>query len=110
MARRCKWPGSESQASIFKRAMSMTTNYSPGPWRVVGYGTIAAGQSSIAETAQAVNGSANARLIAAAPDGHKLAEHIDAMANDAYLVGHPEWAEIVDEARELIAKVEGARV
>ncbi len=52
----------------------------------------------------------DAMLDAVAPDGHKLAEHIGAMANDAYLAGHPEWQEIVDEARALIAKVEGVGV
>jgi hypothetical protein len=30
-----------------------------------------------------------------------LAEHILAMADDAYLIGHPEWLEIVKEARAL---------
>lgn len=29
----------------------------------------------------------------------KLAEHVLAMADDAYLMGHPEWAAIVDDAR-----------
>ncbi len=31
-----------------------------------------------------------------------LAEHVLAMADDAYLVGHPEWIEIVEEARKAI--------
>ena len=91
----------------------MTSNYTPGPWRIpagsspleiVGVGRI------VANAAPAVNGHANARLISTAPDGHNLAEHITAMADDAYLVGHPEWQEIVDEARALIAKVEGVGV
>jgi hypothetical protein len=34
---------------------------------------------------------------------YRLAEHVLAMADDAYLMGHPEWAEIVDEARALHA-------
>ncbi len=53
------------------------------------------------------NGEANARLIAAAPDGYKFAEHILAMADDAYLTGHAEWQEIVAEARAFHAKAEG---
>jgi len=32
----------------------------------------------------------------------ELAAHIIAMANDAYLVGHPEWLEIVKEAQSLL--------
>lgn len=31
-----------------------------------------------------------------------LAEHVLAMADDAYLIGHPEWVEIVEEARKAI--------
>ena len=30
-----------------------------------------------------------------------LTAHIQSMANDAYLSGHPEWVEIVNEALEL---------
>ncbi len=33
---------------------------------------------------------------------NSLAEHVLAMADDAYLVGHPEWVEIVEEARKAI--------
>lgn len=47
---------------------------------------------------------ANARLIAAAPDLLHLAEHVLAMADDAYLTGHPEWIEIVEEARAIKAR------
>jgi hypothetical protein len=47
----------------------------------------------------------NARLIAQAPAGLALAKHIIAMADDAYLTGHPEWQALVDEARALVAKV-----
>jgi len=50
---------------------------------------------------------ANARLIAAAPNGYKLAKHIEAMADDTYLEGHPKWLVIVQEAREFLSKVEG---
>jgi hypothetical protein len=50
---------------------------------------------------------ANARLIAAAPELYSLATHITAMSNDAYLEGHPEWNTIVDEAYEVLAKIEG---
>jgi hypothetical protein len=32
----------------------------------------------------------------------RLAEHIEAMADDAYLVGHPEWLAIVEEAKLLL--------
>jgi hypothetical protein len=49
----------------------------------------------------------NARLIAAAPELHALAEHVVAMANDDYLNGHPEWIAIADEARALLTKIEG---
>ena len=34
-------------------------------------------------------------------------KHVEAMAGDAYLDGHPEWEVIVDEARDAIAKAEG---
>jgi len=33
-----------------------------------------------------------------------LAEHILAMADDAYLCGHPEFNAIVDEARNALGK------
>lgn len=33
-----------------------------------------------------------------------LAEHVIAVADDAYLTGHPEWAEIVVEAKRAIRK------
>ena len=52
---------------------------------------------------------ANARLIAAAPAGYALALHINAMADDAHLLEHPEWAELVAEARALIDAVEVSR-
>ena len=31
----------------------------------------------------------------------RLIDHILAMKDDAYLVGHPEWLEIVEEANDL---------
>lgn len=37
----------------------------------------------------------------AAPRPRGLVGHVLAMADDAYLTGHPEWAAIVDEARAL---------
>lgn len=50
---------------------------------------------------------ANARLIAAGTDLLKVAHHIMVMADDAYLLGHPEWIEMVNEARAAIAKTQG---
>jgi len=92
----------------------MTANYTPGPWacesgpshphaQILGID----GERIAYLVDHRISNHADARLITTALDGHKLAEHIDAMANDAYLTGHPEWREIVDEARALIAKVEG---
>jgi len=49
----------------------------------------------------------DAPLLASAPDLLALAEHIDAMATDAYLSGHPEWAELTHQARAAIAKAKG---
>lgn len=34
--------------------------------------------------------------------GYKLAEHISAMANDAYFLGHPEWEQLVGEALDIL--------
>ena len=31
-----------------------------------------------------------------------LVKHIIAMADDDYLIGHPEWDEIVKEAKEIL--------
>lgn len=50
---------------------------------------------------------ARSRLISAAPDLLQLALHIQAMSDDAYLAGHPEWQVIVKEAQAAIAKAEG---
>jgi hypothetical protein len=50
---------------------------------------------------------ANAALIIKAVNSYaalvSVAEHIRAMADDAYLVGHPEWNEIVKEVAALDA-------
>lgn len=43
-------------------------------------------------------------LLAAAPELLALARHITAMADDSYLVGHPEWLEMVTEARAATEK------
>ena len=48
-------------------------------------------------------------VLAAAPELLALAEHISVMADDAYLTGHPEWEEIVKEARAALAKAEGSQ-
>ena len=37
----------------------------------------------------------------ATPRPQGLAAHVLAMADDAYLTGHPEWAALVDEARAM---------
>lgn len=37
---------------------------------------------------------------------NKLAQHITAMATDSYLMGHPEWLELVKEARQEIEAME----
>ena len=47
---------------------------------------------------------ADAALIAACPDMFAVLKHVLAMHDDAYLVGHPEWREIVTEARAAISK------
>lgn len=47
---------------------------------------------------------ANAAMITTVPDFHALATHIISMADDANLKEHPEWHEIVKEARAAIAK------
>jgi len=43
-------------------------------------------------------------LISQSPAMYRLTKHIAAMADDAYLAGHPEWVEIVKEAMSLIQK------
>lgn len=49
---------------------------------------------------------ANARAISAVPELLKLAQHILAMSDDAYFMDHPEWTEIVNEAKQAINKTE----
>ena len=51
---------------------------------------------------------ADARLIVAAPAAVALAQHVVVMADDAYLIGHPEWDAIVAEARAWLAAVRAA--
>lgn len=52
--------------------------------------------------------SATAQFIVQACNAHEglmnLATHIVAMADDAYLIGHPEWGAIVEEAQALLAQ------
>jgi|GEM_PF-6255510 len=50
-----------------------------------------------------------ARFIATGQDTCKLIEHILAMADDNYLDGHPEWIEIVKEARTLSEHIKGGK-
>ena len=49
------------------------------------------------------NAAADVQLIRRAPALLALAEHVLAMDGDAYLNGHPEWAEIIREAKDAIA-------
>ena len=51
---------------------------------------------------------ADARLIVAAPAAVALARHVVAMADDAYLIGHPEWGAIVAEARAWLTAARAA--
>jgi len=39
----------------------------------------------------------------------ELVDHILTMADDAYLIGHPEWMEIVQEARQVNANLQGGQ-
>lgn len=95
----------------------MSGKHTPGPWiqyegATVGACTIGVpieGALGFLKIAHVLNYTdelkGNGRLIAAAPDLEKLALHIMAMADDSYLAGHPEWAEIVTEAASALAKV-----
>jgi hypothetical protein len=80
--------------------------FTAGPWRYArGFGhweICRAGEP--AEYIGTASGRADARLIATAPALLELARHIVAMADDAYLDGHPEWAELVKKARALVAQ------
>jgi hypothetical protein len=49
-------------------------------------------------------GKANAQAIAAVPDMIEALQHIMAMHDDAYLIGHPEWHEIVKESGAALEK------
>ena len=93
--------------------MKTQNQFTPGPWQIGEDGDIFAHDKTlcIANVIGAPEGlpesKANARLIAAAPDGVALAEHIQAMATDVYLTGHPEWCEITHEAAAFLAKARG---
>jgi hypothetical protein len=78
----------------------------PGPWRYArGFGHWEICRSGEpADYIGTASGRADARLIATAPALLELARHIVAMADDAYLDAHPEWAEIVKKARVLVAQ------
>ena len=52
-------------------------------------------------------GEANAHLIAASPVLYEALEHLNAMADDAYFQGHPEWAEIVKQVQAAISLAHG---
>ena len=103
----------------------MSAKHTPGPWRVgltIGSPHVSPegpwgwyqtdingpiGEGCFLELRQYHGGEvgqANAHLIAAAPEGLALAEHIAVMATDPYLCGHPEWEHIVAEAQALITK------
>lgn len=51
-----------------------------------------------------------AAAIAAARDGLALAQHVLALADDAYLSGHSEFEVIVSEARALVRSVRAPRL
>jgi hypothetical protein len=93
--------------------------HTAGPWQFVnGVQILSSGGEHIAEVIESfdrdgagkqylvndITLQGNGRLIATAPEGFELAQHIMAMADDAYFVGHPEWQTIVDQAERLIAK------
>lgn len=97
------------------------SKHTPGPWRVCGLNVACDKEMVVASCYKDSLESvvvrpkdddeclANARLIAGAPDGYALAEHIIAMADDSYLEGHPEWLEIVKEARAVTDRVKEGR-
>ena len=93
-------------------------SHTPGPWTIREYpdkieivadfpsdGKCLAGEILVATVEDIWP--ENAPLVAAAPEAYALAKHIETMADDAYLIGHPEWIEIADEALAFIAKAEG---
>ncbi len=84
----------------------------PGPWaaepQLTPDGRMGAAWNIVADDWPAVavaevRREADALLISAAPKMLDLARHVVAMADDAYLIGHPEWGAIVAEARAAIA-------
>jgi hypothetical protein len=90
----------------------MTTKHTPGPWaaepQLTPDGRMGAAWNIVADDWPAVavaevRREADALLISAAPKMLDLARHVVAMADDAYLIGHPEWGAIVAEARAAIA-------
>ena len=80
-------------------------NHTPGPWRIVG-DEVASGMTQIAEVYRAVNGSANARLIAAAPE---LLDALQVMLHEFVELperAHTERGYAAKLARQAIAKVQ----
>ena len=39
----------------------------------------------------------------------ELVNHLLTMADDAYLMGHPEWQEIIQEAQQVKANLKGGK-
>jgi len=95
----------------------MKSKHSEGPWVVRENVILSEPEGAPVATVDASRATgwvpetikANARLIAASPAGYDLALHVMAVADDAYLSGHPEWPEIVSKARALIKAVEVSR-
>jgi hypothetical protein len=102
-----------AEVSTAERRNLIAANHSPGPWTLYLSDRrdrphrITDADGLIVATVFLPMRS-DARLIAQAPAGYALARHIVAMADDAYLGGHPEFDAIVDEARALISAVEAA--
>ena len=88
-------------------------HHTPGPWHTQ-HNDERAGELVIADenmywVASVMNDGedeeeqrANAHLIAASPMLLAVVQHVLAMADDAYFMGHPEWASIVEQARSAI--------
>lgn len=92
----------------------MTTPHTPGPWKRERDGSRSGGRivstvtnDEIYHLCDDATYEANKNLEAAGPDLLALALHIESMAGDVYLEGHPEWQEIVIEARIAIAFATG---
>jgi len=86
--------------------------HTPTPWRIGDAGRTVFGPpngnpspETVAHTTRA-----DAAFIVRAVNSHaafmSLAQHILAMTDDTYLVGHPEWNEIVIQAHAAIAQAE----